>query len=400
MKVVELNIGSTPALIIGEKSEKVFLFVHGLHGRKEEALAFAEVAVPKGYQVLGIDLPVERKPWEVLPLLNDICDYLYDNWQSVSVRANSIGSWFTLLAFQSKKVEQALLVSPILDMKRFFELMPQREDDYYETKTTRDREIVQPSVLEMLNWNTMRVYSIDWYENRERVMQQILDQIKATGQNRKKQPADAQQEVKAFDATALQPKNTEPVVRNAGMLPYMEADISAYDVSKEDFYLRNQVSHDILLDILTVEQPVCHNYLCKRLAKSFGVGHGRAAIELIIKYSTRGCCKVKAQVGSDYYFISRKVAENYHSYRCKSPRTIGEIPQIEIENALMEVVREEFSLPVEKIPTLVAKKLGFYSAASKIKQAVSQVMELLAEQNRIVLKNDFAIMPDDLDSKV
>ena len=132
MKVVELNIGSTTALIIGEKSEKVFLFVHGLHGHKEEALAFAEVTVPKGYQVLGIDLPVERKPWEVLPLLNDICDYLYDNWQSVSVRANSIGSWFTLLAFQSKKVEQALLVSPILDMKRFIELMPQREDDYYE----------------------------------------------------------------------------------------------------------------------------------------------------------------------------------------------------------------------------------------------------------------------------
>ena len=45
MKVVELNIGSTPALIIGEKSEKVFLFVHGLHGRKHwfhtpEQLAF------------------------------------------------------------------------------------------------------------------------------------------------------------------------------------------------------------------------------------------------------------------------------------------------------------------------------------------------------------------------
>ena len=121
-----------PVILIGEKSDKVFLYVHGLHGRKEEASAFAEVAVPKGYQVLGIDLPVERKPWEVLPLLNDICDYLYDNWQSVSVRANSIGSWFTLLAFQSKKVEQALLVSPILDMKRFIELMPQREDDYYE----------------------------------------------------------------------------------------------------------------------------------------------------------------------------------------------------------------------------------------------------------------------------
>ena len=128
----ELKIGSTPALLIGKKSEKVFLYVHGLHGRKEETLAFAEVALPKGYQVMGIDLPVERKPWDVLPLLNEVRDYLDENWQSVSVRANSIGSWFTLLAFQSKKVEQALLVSPILDMKKFIELMPQREDDYYE----------------------------------------------------------------------------------------------------------------------------------------------------------------------------------------------------------------------------------------------------------------------------
>ena len=29
-------------------------------------------------------------------------------------------------------MEQALFVSPILDMKKFIELMPQREDDYYE----------------------------------------------------------------------------------------------------------------------------------------------------------------------------------------------------------------------------------------------------------------------------
>ena len=131
MRIEKQNLGSTQALIIGEKSEKVFLYMHGLHGRKEEALAFAEVVVPKGYQVLGVDLPVERKPWEVLPLLNEVRDYLYENWKNVSVRANSIGSWFSLLAFQNMKVEQALLVSPILDMKKFLELMPQRENDYY-----------------------------------------------------------------------------------------------------------------------------------------------------------------------------------------------------------------------------------------------------------------------------
>ena len=121
----------SPALLIGKESDKVFLFVHGLHGRKEEALTFAEVAVPKGYQVLGIDLPLERKPWEVVPLLNEVRNYLYENWKSVSIRANSLGSWFSLLAFQHKNVDQALFVSPILDMKKFIDGQPTREDDYY-----------------------------------------------------------------------------------------------------------------------------------------------------------------------------------------------------------------------------------------------------------------------------
>jgi len=132
MKRTRLNIGSTPALLFGEKSRKVFLFVHGLNGHKGEALAFAQVAVPKGYQVLGIDLPVGRKPWEVLPLLNMVRDYLYEHWEQVSIRANSIGSWFSLLAFQGRKVEQALFVSPLLDMKAFIEGMPTREEDYFQ----------------------------------------------------------------------------------------------------------------------------------------------------------------------------------------------------------------------------------------------------------------------------
>ena len=153
------HIYSIPALLIGAKSKKVFLFVHGLHGYKEEALAFAKVAVPMGYQVLGIDIPVERKPWEVLPMLSDVCDYLYKNWPSVSIRANSIGVWFSLLAFQGKEVEKALFVSPILDMKKFIELMPQREDDYYKwvinhpiTHWDASTSILCPEVDMVLAW--------------------------------------------------------------------------------------------------------------------------------------------------------------------------------------------------------------------------------------------------------
>ena len=132
MTVREFTINDLPILLIGEKQECVFLFVHGLGGNKEEALSFAEVACPLGFQVLSIDLPVGSKPWEVVALLIPVREYLFKHWHSISLRSNSIGSWFSMLAFQQSSIKQALFVAPILDMKRFIELMDQREEDYYQ----------------------------------------------------------------------------------------------------------------------------------------------------------------------------------------------------------------------------------------------------------------------------
>ena len=49
--------------------------------------------------------------------------------------------------------------------------------NYYETKTTRDREIVQPGVLAGLGWNVMRVWAVDWYSNNDQVMSRILQRL-------------------------------------------------------------------------------------------------------------------------------------------------------------------------------------------------------------------------------
>ena len=46
-------------------------------------------------------------------------------------------------------------------------------ESYYDTKTERDREVVQPSVLKGLQWNLIRVWTIDWMLNREKVLERI-----------------------------------------------------------------------------------------------------------------------------------------------------------------------------------------------------------------------------------
>ena len=57
VKIQKLEISGIPALLYGKESRKVYLYVHGKMGCKEEALPFAELACPAGYQVLAVDLP-------------------------------------------------------------------------------------------------------------------------------------------------------------------------------------------------------------------------------------------------------------------------------------------------------------------------------------------------------
>lgn len=134
MKTERFTLKNIPLLLIGEPSRKVYLYVHGKNGSKEEALDFAELACPAGYQVLALDLPEhgERKnaperllPWVVLPELQLIYQYAKVHWRSVSLRATSIGAWFSMLALQAKPLRSALLLSPVVDMENLITSMMQ-----------------------------------------------------------------------------------------------------------------------------------------------------------------------------------------------------------------------------------------------------------------------------------
>ena len=120
----EFMLGSVPVVIYGEESARVFLFVHGLHGCKEEAARFAAVAVPRGWEVLAMDLPEHggRKdgkrlvPWDVIPELQSVLRYAGGRYATIAVHATSIGAWFSMHAFADARIEKCLFVSPLVDM--------------------------------------------------------------------------------------------------------------------------------------------------------------------------------------------------------------------------------------------------------------------------------------------
>ena len=127
MKTEKRMLREIPGVVYGDRTDRVYLFVHGKMGRKEDAEGFARVVCLKGFQVLSIDLPGHGErtgeyarfvPWEVVPELRALGDYARERWEKTCLCATSIGAYFSLLAFEDTPPERSLFLSPLLDMER------------------------------------------------------------------------------------------------------------------------------------------------------------------------------------------------------------------------------------------------------------------------------------------
>jgi alpha-beta hydrolase superfamily lysophospholipase len=124
------KIANIPAVVWGEKSDKVYIAVHGKMSDKYEAAGFAEKAEKKGYQTVSFDLPEhgDRKGedypcmiWNGVHDLKAVGDHVLRNWNNVSLYASSLGAYFSLLAYKGLPLEKGIFLSPVLDMARLIQ---------------------------------------------------------------------------------------------------------------------------------------------------------------------------------------------------------------------------------------------------------------------------------------
>lgn len=127
MKKENIKIGNIPAILYGDNSEKLFIFVHGSESKKEEAKRFANIANKKDFQVLSFDLPKhgERKNEDYdisvqngIRDLKEVFSFVRNKYKRFSLYACSLGAYFSLMAYKNINFDKCLFVSPVLDMEQ------------------------------------------------------------------------------------------------------------------------------------------------------------------------------------------------------------------------------------------------------------------------------------------
>jgi len=243
---------------------------------------------------------------------------------------------------------------------------------YHNTKTTRDREIVQPSVLGSLRWQVMRVWSVDWFNNPERVISRIVERLE-------KEPEPSvipSPTIKsAFD---ISNEKVETPESNA-------AEYKEFTCTTKKAQAMSDL--EIAKSILKVEQPMSLMQLCRRACSLREIP--RVTPTIIREFT--GIAEKSLFTSPDRegltVWLDEKSAQTYTSYRSDNCRDIADIPMAEIKNAVLEAIREQFSIGRDALSLITAKKLGFTRRGSNVEDAFRIAVAELCSEGRVEERN-------------
>ena len=96
--------------------KKVIVYVHGKGGSAQEANYYRKF-FDDDFDIIGFDYKSET-PWEAKVEFSNYFDLIIPEYNKTLLIANSIGAYFLLISLADKKIEKAMLISPIVDMER------------------------------------------------------------------------------------------------------------------------------------------------------------------------------------------------------------------------------------------------------------------------------------------
>ena len=266
--------------------------------------------------------------------------------------------------------------------------------NFVKENTMRDREIVQPNVLSMLHWNIFRIWSVDWFENK----QSILDSIEAAIGRSLSSEESVEQPVCEAPSISFREelKNAVPVeVVNDKQQTYIYANL---DSCGSDNTVDEVLEHkeDVCLQIarlIDIEQPITNTLICKRIVKAWGLSRVTPRLQSMVDsilddYYTDGYSQSKTKA----YWKDEEASQNFHTYRLDCDRDITDIPVMEIANAMLYAVEQQISIPREECKRITSQVLGFSHFGKKIDMATECTLMVLIKENRLVVKDDMVAL--------
>ncbi len=258
---------------------------------------------------------------------------------------------------------------------------------YASSRTTRDRETAQISVLEGLGWRITRVWSMDWWDNSQRELERLLSLLEA--------PPNPGAPSKEPNLPELPVLLSAPVAKQEDLHIYTPAQLPQAQVSAEELLLSKYTPgiRKRIIMLLDREAPISKGNLTKRIVQSYGITRSgsriNAHLDGILNAMQPKQTREEEQI---FYWRNDQNPETYRSYRTApdedSRREAKDIPLEKIAGAICQALSDQLSLNREDLIREGAKLLGYSRLGSAITARMEQGIRHCCSRGWILLSTN------------
>lgn len=272
---------------------------------------------------------------------------------------------------------------------------------YGSAKTTRDRELAQESVLSGLGWEIIRVWSMDWWDNRKKEITRIFDKIVEI-QNRPEPDPDAEDEDEAVQPTEneasaptgkLESAAVPTVKRAARAKAYRCAELAVRNMTADEFASPENRGELVrrIGEIIRVEAPISETLLTKRLFQSCGITRTSPKTTAALSEAIASMNLMKTSDGDRlFYWSEGQFPGSYTCFRAsgegESKRDVLDVPSEEAVNAVCYVLYDMISMSEEDLIRESAKLLQYTRSGSNINSLFGSAVSLSLRLGNIIKK--------------
>lgn len=270
---------------------------------------------------------------------------------------------------------------------------------YKSAHTSRDRNILQGSVLKSLGWNIYSLWILDWWENQEKEVAKIklaidsamkvsetdshtevikvprlqVSSYRGIDENKHMDEVKNTAEVKVESASALEDNNTK----------YVLCSLPSLGLGAEEFYLsqNNKIIISQIEQVLKEEAPISRNLLCKRILSSWGIARMGARLDrrfeelfLIMKLN-----KTHSNSNTFYWNSSQEHLE-YSLFRLpvddSTRRNMEDISPEEISNGIKFILQNQISLLKSDLIKEVYKLFCFSRGSASMEEIINEGIDM------------------------
>lgn len=235
---------------------------------------------------------------------------------------------------------------------------------YVESPTCRDRNVVEPGVLNGLGWRLIRVWSVEYFDHPAEVVKEVVKALNAKSKpNEDTKTSDLEQEIDFKKKET----NVHPYA-----IPYQ---VFAYHPQPIDFSAKPaalRIMKMFVKDVLQNESPISSKMLDERIRSVFSLSRITSNIRSVINLALNEIKpNTEMRGGCVFYWDNEKNMEEYRYYRLNdetTKRDISDISFIELGNAIADILLEQGKMSVLDLYKQVSLLFGFASLKEKARK--------------------------------